>query len=298
MEGILNVFKPKGMSSHDVVNIIRRKFNMKRVGHTGTLDPDVTGVLPICIGRATRVSEYILNADKTYIGELTLGYKTDTQDYSGRVTKTSEKEVTDQQIRETFKLFEGIIQQIPPMYSAVRYKGKRLHELARKDIKVERKSREVEIYNLDILDINKNKILFRVECSKGTYIRTLCNDIGEFLGTYGYLSFLMRIQVDDFKIKDSLGIDTINNMSLDSLDSFIKPMDLALKNLYKVNLDDSYYKRLSNGVRTKIDPITGNNLYNKEEIRVYIENNFLGIGKILQEDEEFFIKMTKVLKFR
>ena len=300
MIGIINVFKPKEMTSHDIVNIIRKKFDIKRVGHTGTLDPDVTGVLPICIGRATRVSEYILNGDKVYIGELTLGYKTDTQDYSGSILASSNEKVSKEEIIKVFKSFIGTIEQIPPMYSAVRYKGIRLHQLAREQIEVKRDPRIIEIYDLNILDINENnnKILFEVKCSKGTYIRTLCNDIGEKLGNYGYLSFLMRTEVENFKLNNALGIETIREMPIEKLTNFILPMDLALKNLKKLNLEDNYYRKLSNGLESEINIDLIKGYKSEEEISIYIENDFLGIGKIIERDNKFFIKMTKVLKFR
>src|SRR5699024_7826810 len=198
MDGILNIYKPPGMTSFDVVSIVRRELKIKKVGHTGTLDPMASGVLVLCTGKATKISQYILGSKKSYIGELTLGYETDTHDLEGKVLKHSKKKVSSKDISEVFNSFKGEVNQIPPMYSAVRFKGRKLYELAREGKVVERKSRKVTIYNLDILEIDENnKVLFGVECSAGTYIRTLCNDIGYKLGTYGYMSYLTRTSVSN-----------------------------------------------------------------------------------------------------
>lgn len=182
LSGVLPLWKPEGMTSHDCVAKIRKLFRTKKVGHTGTLDPDVSGVLPLCLGQATRISEYLMNLPKAYEAELTIGIATETEDASGEITET--KEVTglcEQQIREAMEQFTGEIEQLPPMYSAVKVKGKRLYELARKGVSVERKARMVSIYELHILEVDLQKtfpsVRFRVTCSKGTYIRTLCVDI-------------------------------------------------------------------------------------------------------------------------
>ena len=220
MDGIINIFKPKGITSHDAVSIMRRTLGIKKIGHTGTLDPNATGVLPLCIGKGTRISEYLLDVDKEYIGELSLGLATDTQDSDGKVLKQSHKIVSRDDIYKAFDRFKGEIWQIPPMYSSIRYNGKKLYEFAREGKVVNRRARNVKIYNLDIINIfNNKKIIFYVKCSKGTYIRTLCDDIGEYLGTYGYMSYLIRIGVGDFKIADSYSIDYIKNLTKEELNT-------------------------------------------------------------------------------
>lgn len=294
MNGIINFYKPKGMTSHRAVNFLRKKLNIRRIGHTGTLDPSVSGVLPLCIGKATRVSEYIIDGDKEYIGELTLGFATDTQDMDGIAIKSSNKKVSEEKIIEAFSKYQGDIIQIPPMYSAVRHKGQQLYKLAREGIEVERKERHAHIYENEILEINGNKILFRIKCSKGTYIRTICNDIGEDLGTFGYMSYLIRTEVENFKIDDAVGKETIENMSLEEIESIIIPMDVGAKNLEEIILEDKNHTKISHGRMIKLD---GKYLkYDMEkEYRVYCYGEFMGIGEIIQEDNVKKLKMKKVL---
>ena len=215
---LLAFYKPKGMTSHDAVYYFRRLLKMKKIGHTGTLDPDARGVLPICIGKGTRVSEYLLNADKEYVGELTLGSETDTQDSSGEIINSSTIIVSEKDIINSFNKFKGISLQIPPMYSALKYKGKKLYELAREGKVVERIPREINIYELRIIDIQgMNKIRFYVRCSRGTYIRTLCNDIGRDLGSYGHMSDLERVGVGKFRIEDSLNMDYLDRLDIEDI---------------------------------------------------------------------------------
>ncbi|NLX61753.1 MAG: tRNA pseudouridine(55) synthase TruB [Tissierellia bacterium] len=298
MNGIINVFKPKGMTSHDVIKEIRRIFNIKKAGHTGTLDPNAAGVLPVCIGKATRVSEYMLDLPKEYVGELTLGYATDTQDAEGKIIKFSNKEVKEDEIYQAFNRFKGEIEQIPPMYSALKYKGQKLYELARKGKTVERKARQATIYELDIKKILDKKIIFYVKCSRGTYIRTLCDDIGKVLGTYGYMSFLIRVGVGNFKIEDSISLDQLKELDRNTLQTVISSMDEGLIHLEKISLDKKYFNKLINGAKVSID----NSLISKYNIntpfRVYVDNNFIGIGRIIQSANNFNIKMDKVLTQR
>lgn len=292
MNGIINFNKPKGMTSHDAVYYFRRLLKMKKIGHTGTLDPDATGVLPICIGKGTRVSEYLLNADKAYIGELTLGRETDTQDSSGEVILSSNLRVTEDDIVSTFKKFKGKSTQIPPMYSAVRHNGKKLYQLAREGKVVERKPRHINIYELDILEIKDNKkISFYAKCSKGTYIRTLCNDIGRDLGTYGHMSDLTRVGVGQFNIEDSLNMEYLNNLSIEEIKDLIMPMDMALDTLDMIEVEEKYFSKLINGV---IVPIKVIDLNTEDNYRVYCDNKFIGIGKIIKKENTEFIKMNKV----
>ncbi|MDR7869947.1 MAG: tRNA pseudouridine(55) synthase TruB [Tissierellaceae bacterium] len=292
MNGVINFNKPKGMTSHDAVYYFRRLLKIKKIGHTGTLDPDATGVLPICIGKGTRVSEYLLNADKEYIGELTLGAETDTQDGSGEVLNTSTLIVNEEAIVNSFSKFKGESSQIPPMYSAVRYKGKKLYELAREGKVVERNPRGIKIYELKILDIKDNKkITFYTKCSRGTYIRTLCNDIGRDLGTYGHMSDLKRVGVGKFKIEDSLSMEYLNNLNIDEINKLIMPIDMALDSLDKIIIDKNYFNQIINGV---IVPLESKDINMNKNYRIYCNDRFIGIGKIIIKDDTEFIKMDKV----
>ena len=292
MNGIINFHKPKGMTSHDAVYYFRRLLKIKKVGHTGTLDPDATGVLPICIGKGTRVSEYLLNADKEYIGCLTLGSETDTQDSSGDVIYSSDLSVSEEDIINSFEKFKGKSSQIPPMYSAVRHNGKKLYELAREGKVVERKPRDINIYELKILEIEDNKkINFYTKCSRGTYIRTLCNDIGRDLKTYGHMSDLERVGVGKFHINNSLSIEYLNSLSIEEIQELIMPIDMALDSLDKIEIHESFYNKIINGV---IVPVESININLNDIYRVYCDNKFIGIGKIIIKESKEFIKMDKV----
>jgi len=206
MDGILNINKPKGFTSHDVVNIVRNRLKVK-VGHTGTLDPNATGVLPLCLGKATKMTESISKADKVYKGILILGKTTDTQDITGKVLSCREVNISREDIQTAVDFFVGGYEQIPPMYSAVKIKGKRLYELARKNIEIERPSRAVKIYSIIPDFLSTTEVELVVHCGKGTYIRALCRDIGEKLGVGGVLGDLCRLRVGDFKIEDSFTIE-------------------------------------------------------------------------------------------
>lgn len=203
MNGILNVYKEKGFTSHDVVAKLRGILHQKKIGHTGTLDPDAVGVLPVCLGKATRVCDMLTEESKTYEAVMLLGVDTDTQDTSGKVLRTAEATVTPEEVEAAALSFIGPYQQIPPMYSALKVNGKKLYELARKGIEVERKAREVQILDLKILDVDLPRVRMEVTCSRGTYIRTLCYDIGEKLGCLGCMEHLIRSRVGIFSVEDS-----------------------------------------------------------------------------------------------
>ena len=210
MDGILNIDKPKDWTSHDVVAKIRSHFKIKKVGHAGTLDPNATGVLLICLGRATKKASFLTEQKKTYEGTILLGTTTDTQDIKGKVIKKIKVEKIDAELLSN--ILEGLtgdISQIPPMYSAVHYKGERLYKLARKGIKVDPEPRKVHIYSIELLSINIPEISIRVVCSKGTYIRTLADTIGEKLGYGACLKDLVRTQIGDFYIKNSLSMKDV-----------------------------------------------------------------------------------------
>ena len=196
LNGIINVYKERGYTSHDVVAKVRGILRERRVGHTGTLDPEAEGVLPLCIGAATKVVPYLTDADKCYEAEVILGVTTTTEDATGEILETRPINVTNEQVEAVVASFIGDYEQIPPMYSAIKVNGVRLYELARKGIVVERPKRQVKIYNCEIVSpLHKNKFKIRVYCSKGTYIRTLCTDIGEKLGCGAHMGTLLRTQV-------------------------------------------------------------------------------------------------------
>jgi tRNA pseudouridine55 synthase len=225
MDGIINVLKPPGMTSFDVVAVLRGLTRIRRIGHAGTLDPLAAGVLPVCIGSATKAIEFLMDKDKRYIAELTLGLTTDTQDTTGTIISRKEPDAGDQEIAAAVSSFEGKYLQVPPMHSAVRVGGKRLYELAREGVEIERQQREVEIFSIKVLDINRSdgcRVLLDIHCSKGTYIRTLCADIGDALGCGGCMSFLLRKRAGPFDISDAFTLEDLSGLrDKDALDSAV-----------------------------------------------------------------------------
>ncbi len=237
LNGILIIKKERGMTSHDVVAEVRKILHTRKVGHTGTLDPDATGVLPVCVGRATKLSQFFLSSDKEYEATLVLGIRTDTQDSTGNiVSEVKELNFGEKEVQEVFSKLTGEIQQIPPMVSAVRYKGRRLYELARKGEEVEREPRKVQIFNLEILSCQIPRIRFRVVCSKGTYIRTLCADIGDMLGCGAHQAELTRLRSGLFRLGDSVTLKELRE--LPNPGERIIPPDAALSHLPSVEVRD------------------------------------------------------------
>ncbi len=277
MNGIILVDKPIGKTSHDMVYLIRRLTGIKKVGHTGTLDPDATGVLPVCIGKATKVCDMLTASDKRYTAELVLGKTTDTQDASGNILTESDVNVTIESIHNIIEEFIGEIEQIPPMFSAIKKGGKKLYELARKGIAVEREPRKVIIHSIDILDINleNNSITIDVKCSKGTYIRTLCEDIGNRLGTGAYMNTLRRTMSGGFVIGDCHTVEELREFA-DSgkLVDVLIPTDSVFNDYDKVILDDFLAGKLKNGIRIRKAGLENGKLY-----RVYSkEGEFLSVS--------------------
>lgn len=211
MDGIINIYKEKGYTSHDVVAKLRGILKQKKIGHTGTLDPQAEGVLPVCLGKATKLCDLLTDKDKCYETVLKLGITTDTQDMTGTVLSEKGSSLTEESIREAVLSFEGEYDQIPPMYSALKVNGKKLYELAREGKEIERKARRVMIYRIEILEIDTvlQEVRLRVECSKGTYIRTLCADIGDKLGVGGTMKTLLRTRVERFLLEDSLTLSEV-----------------------------------------------------------------------------------------
>ncbi|MFJ7638548.1 tRNA pseudouridine(55) synthase TruB [Peribacillus sp. NPDC097206] len=256
MDGILPLWKPKGMTSHDCVFKLRKILKTKKVGHTGTLDPEVTGVLPICIGRATKIAEYLTEAGKAYEGEVTLGFSTATEDATGE--KVAEQKVTEtfqrSQILEVLKSLTGKIEQTPPMFSAVKVNGKKLYEYARAGIEVERPTREVTIHDITLLDDRSEfkgetiSFRFRVKCSKGTYIRTLAVMMGERLGYPAHMSDLVRIEAAGFTLEDCFTFAEVEEfMESEKTGDFLLPLERGLLHLPKFQINDKVAKKVLNG---------------------------------------------------
>ena len=273
MDGVLIINKPKGYTSHDIVNIIRKELHIKKVGHTGTLDPNATGVLPILIGNATKISKYLIEHDKTYIAEIKLGEKTTTGDSEGEIIETRNVEKNQpEKIQEVLTKFLGKQKQTPPKFSAIKINGKKAYEYARtgQDIKLEQ--REIEIFSINLLSYENNNIKFKVKCSKGTYIRTLCEDIAETLGTVGYMNSLERIQVDKFNIEKSVTIEQIrNNHTL--IEKNIISIEEIFRKCEKIELNDYKLNLFLNGVQLT---------FNQPEAvyRIYNKSTFIGLGVI------------------
>lgn len=288
MIGILNILKPTGMTSHDVVSAVRKIFNIKKVGHAGTLDPNVAGVLVICVGKATKFSEYLMNGDKEYVCELILGQSTDTQDSYGVVTKKADKvSITIDELNFVLKEFTGEQIQIPPAYSAVKLNGKKLYEYARQNIPVEKQGRLINIKGIELLKFEEKKALLKVKCSKGTYIRTLCNDIGNRLGTFGHMGILIRTESKGLHIKNSVTLQQLKLLyDTNRLSECIIPVENIYK-LDKIYINEKYYDRLiaGNEVTAKIN-VTNDEFY------VYCMNTLIGIGKKVNENT---IKIDKML---
>lgn len=278
MNGIISVIKPPGMTSHDVVSHIRKQSGIKKVGHTGTLDPGAAGVLPICIGKSTKVVDFLMNDRKTYICELTLGNKTDTYDKYGEFIFDSDKEysnVTPEMFSSVLNKFKGEITQTPPSYSAIKINGVRAYDLARKGIDIDIPKRRVMIYNISMLKYDLPRIMLEIECSKGTYIRSICNDIGEELGCGGYMSFLLRSATGAFNISNSYMLFEITRETIENL--IVSPAKaIDFKNVY---LSEKLEKKVLNGNQVKVE---NNGEYRENElVKVFISpNKFVAIGKV------------------
>ncbi|MDO5026588.1 MAG: tRNA pseudouridine(55) synthase TruB [Tissierellia bacterium] len=291
--------KAREMTSHDVVAILRRKLKIKRIGHTGTLDPMVTGVLPICIGNATRVSEYIMQQGKTYEGSLKFGKSTSTYDAYGEDVNFSDKiSFSRQEILDALEHFTGQIEQSPPVYSAIKVAGKKLYDYARSNQEVEIPIRLVNIYSFELLDLKEDGFSFRLHCSKGTYVRSLVHDLGLYLGTYAYMTDLSRVKVGRFTIDQCIDIRDIDDLSIKDIEDKIIAIEDSLYNLAKIHLQDDVTFKLINGQKINVDKIRysieKNNLgqIDFNNIMVFAGEKFLGIGKISNK----ILKMERVLK--
>lgn len=281
MDGVINVHKPVGMTSSDVVIWVRKHLNTRKVGHTGTLDPEVNGVLPICVGKATRLAEYLTDQGKSYRAEITLGIVTDTQDAQGEILRSTQPELKVEDFEKVLPQFMGSIQQIPPMYSAVRHQGKHLYDLARQGIEVERVPRTINIQRLEFLswqDGSYPKAVFEVDCSKGTYIRTLCHDIGNALGCGAHMSKLVRLRSGPFRLEESWTFEQITKAIEEGKDDFLIPVNRVL-DLPRIYLTPERAQAFRHGLPTSQRGLFEQNLPESGQVQVFIENEFIGIGK-------------------
>lgn len=287
MDGIIVVDKSKEVTSNDVVNKVKRMLNVK-VGHTGTLDPNATGVLPLLLGKGTKFSKYLINHNKKYIATLKLGVKTTTADVEGEIIEredVDENIFDEKYISEVLKCFVGNLIQTPPIYSAIKVKGKKLYEYARNNIEIEIPKRNIEIYSINLIEFNKEDktIMFEVECSKGTYIRSLCEDIAEKLGTIGYMKELRRTKVGEFCLAEAVTIEELENNKANEI--WLKNKIISLEDLLKnngcINLKKKEIQKFFNGVKLKCS--NENGIY-----KIFYDGIFFGTGvvesKLLKRD--------------
>ncbi len=294
MFGILNVYKKKGMTSHDVVSFVRRNLHIKRVGHTGTLDPMAEGVLPVLIGKATKLSDMLMADEKRYVAKVRLGVTTDTDDLSGTVLNTKEVSVTKEELNDAVVSFVGEIDQIPPMYSAIKMNGQKLYQLARKGISVERKSRKIRIFSLEVANFDGVSFDLSVHCSKGTYIRALCRDIGEKLGTGAAMEALVRTQSGMFSLENVHTFEEIEQAAISkTVETLFIPVDDALCDLCAVSLSDENAAKIKNGIRLRPEQLSISAFCENQLFRVYHNDVLLGILKVILDENTYVLAIDK-----
>ena len=284
LNGVINVYKEKGYTSHDVVAKLRGILKQKKIGHTGTLDPEAEGVLPVCLGNATKLCDMLTEKRKEYIAEFLCGVVTDTQDMTGTVLSRSKTDLTEEAVRTVIMSFLGESDQIPPLYSACKVNGRRLYELAREGKEVERKARRITIYELEILGMELPNVTIRVLCSKGTYIRTLCHDIGQKLGCGAAMQSLLRTRVDRFTLADARRLDEIKEFwEKDEIGRILLPVDAMFETLPAITVTPFFLTALQNGNPLYLRQIKGKSGWmDGEQTRVYDEaGKFYGIYAFL-----------------
>ena len=276
LNGILLLDKPLMLSSNHAIQKIKKQFNIRKVGHTGTLDPLATGLLPVCMGQATRISRFLINSDKTYRALIMLGTRTSTGDKEGEIIETCSSDVSTNTayIDKVLKSFIGEQKQIPPMYSALKHNGERLYKLAQKGLNVSRKARSINIYSIDLISISNDYLEVIIECSKGTYIRTLAEDIAKKLGTVGHIDQLRRLNIKCFHDQSMFSFNQI--MKAKSIDQFLLPIDIPLKHLAKKDFSESESSMFINGLSIQTNQRSNNE---SDYIRIYNDESvFLGVG--------------------
>jgi len=274
IDGVFLLDKPLGFSSNQALKKIQWLFNAKKAGHTGTLDPMATGLLPICLGEATKFSHRLLDAHKSYIATIQLGITTSTGDQEGEVISEKEVVLNEAQLKDTLKKFIGDMTQIPPMYSALKFEGKPLYEYAREGIEIERKSRQIKIFDIKLINIEKSIITIEVLCSKGTYIRTLAEDIGQTMGCGAYLKALERTQTGNFQLSEALSIEALEAMPMASREKALMPIDVLLEELSSIKLNMAELDAIKKGQSIDF------NSKNDKEVRLYSPSGqFVGVGQ-------------------
>ena len=294
IHGVINIHKEKGYTSHDVVAKLRGIVGQKKIGHTGTLDPDATGVLPVCLGKATKLCDMLTDKNKTYETVMLLGKVTDTQDISGTVLSEGATDaLDDESVKDVILSFVGDYMQVPPMYSALKVNGKKLYELAREGVEIERKARPVSILDIQIKEINLPRVRMEVSCSKGTYIRTLCHDIGEKLGCGACMEELIRTRVSRFELKDSLTLAQVQELKeAGELEKILVPIDEMFSDYEAITLKEEFMSFVYNGntfmpkhVKQYIELVDG------KMVRVYDDKgNFIAIYKFIKDKYSFKIE--------
>ena len=288
ISGLLLIDKPLGFSSNQALSKIKWIFSAKKAGHTGTLDPLATGLLPICFGEATKFSSHLLNSEKTYEASIKLGWKSSTGDAEGKLTESKIISLSLEKLQKELKSFIGLSKQTPPMFSALKYNGQPLYKLAREGVKIERQEREIDISKLILLNYSKNIIKIEVTCSKGTYIRTLAEDIANKLGMDGYLTELRRTKIGKLNINEAFSIENILSLSSDKRESCIKPTEVLVDRYPKLSLLDSEVDFIKNG-----QPIKLKKKLNTEIYTLFTKSKtFIGLGKI---DSNNLLKVVRLI---
>ena len=295
IHGVFLLDKPQGMSSNDIMQKVKRIFQANKAGHTGALDPLATGMLPICLGEATKFSQFLLDADKRYLVTAKLGERTDTSDAEGQIVETREVKVKTPEILTALEQFRGDILQVPTMFSALKHNGKPLYEYARQGITVEREARPITIFELNFIEYNAPYLTLEVHCSKGTYIRTLVDDLGEVLGCGAHVTMLRRTAVADYPTEKMLDWNALQSLAaqqdLSLLDALLLPMDTAVAKLPTLTLDESQTQGIGFGQRVKFD--NSNSL--QGQVRLFShENRFLGVAVI---DENNVIRPQRLVVY-
>ena len=296
MNGILNLYKPVGITSHTAISVAKRIFGASKAGHTGTLDPMASGVLPVLIGKAVKVSEYMVCDGKRYKARLRLGLTTDTEDTTGNTLTESDDIPSKEDIEAAVMSFVGEYMQIPPMYSALKKDGKKLYELARSGKEVEREARQVEIHSIDILETGNDYCDFIVSCSKGTYIRTLCADIGKKLGCGGVMASLERMSAGGFDVENSITLEQLREMSPEELEKTLMSIEDFFSGLERVKLNPFFSSLALNGAHIYLSKIkTASSLTLGQKVLMYTsENKFFALGEVIETDEGCAVKPVKM----
>ncbi len=287
MQGLILINKPKGITSFSAVNKTKWLAREKRVGHTGTLDPLATGVLPVFIGRATALAGIVLDADKSYIAEVKLGVSTDTCDITGTVLAEKPVEVTEDQLLRVLDKFRGKLKQVPPIYSALKKDGVRLYELARRGETVDIEAREITINRLELLSFEGDTFKIEVDCSKGTYIRSLCRDIGEALGCGATMTELCRTATGGFDISETVSLD---DLTRENIENYLLPEETALKNLPEVFVTEKQAIRFGNGGQLAYERLKNADFKDDQLLRIKHNNIFLGVGFADNQNQQIAIK--------